>query len=180
MGMCTLSTCLNARKGSENAHRASDRSGLVGSAGTGSCYSAGTGGELITPSRSTIYQLQFINHNNIMSKVFFFSWKTITKVGKDLPDHVVQLSNYHQYFRTKPCPSVQHLNVSWTPPEWWGYHLPGQPDPAPDQSFREEIFPDIQPESPLAQLQAIPSSPITVTWEKKLMPTLTHPPFRSS
>ena len=33
----------------------------------------------------------------------------ITDVGKD-PQ--VQPSTYHQYFPTKPCPSVQHLNVS--------------------------------------------------------------------
>jgi len=35
----------------------------------------------------------------------------ITKVEKDLEDHLVQLSTYHQYFPTKPCSSV-HLNVS--------------------------------------------------------------------
>jgi len=40
----------------------------------------------------------------------------LTKVGKDLQDHPVKLSTYHQYFLIKPCPSVQHLNVSWMPP----------------------------------------------------------------
>ena len=40
----------------------------------------------------------------------------ITKAGKDLQDHSVQLSTYHQYFSTKPCPSVPQLNVSWTSP----------------------------------------------------------------
>ena len=40
----------------------------------------------------------------------------ITKVGRDPQDHPVQLSTYHQYFPTKPCPLVQHLNISWTPP----------------------------------------------------------------
>ena len=35
-----------------------------------------------------------------------------------------------------------------------------QPIPAPDYSFGEEIFPNIQPEPPLAQLKAIPSSAI--------------------
>jgi len=45
----------------------------------------------------------------------------ITKDGKDFQDHPVQLSMYcptkfsPQYFPTKPCPSVQHLNISWTP-----------------------------------------------------------------
>ena len=37
----------------------------------------------------------------------------------------------------------------------------------------EELFPNVQPESPLAQLEAIPSSPITITQEKKLTPHLT-------
>ena len=31
----------------------------------------------------------------------------------------------------------------------------------PDHPFREEIFPNIQPEPPLVQLDAIPSHPIT-------------------
>jgi len=35
----------------------------------------------------------------------------ITKVGKDLQDHPVQLSTYHQYLHTKPYPLVPHLNV---------------------------------------------------------------------
>ena len=38
-------------------------------------------------------------------------------------------------------------------------HLPGQSVPVSDHSFGE-LFPNVQPESPLAQLQAIPSSPI--------------------
>jgi len=38
--------------------------------------------------------------------------------------------------------------------------LPGQPIPAPDHSLGENFFPNIQPESPLAQLEAIPSNPI--------------------
>jgi len=40
------------------------------------------------------------------------------------------------------------------------HHLPGQPVPIPDHPSREEILPNIQHESPLAQLEAIPSSPI--------------------
>ena len=36
--------------------------------------------------------------------------------------------------------------------------LPGQPIPAPDHSLREEVFPNVQPESPLVQLEVIPSS----------------------
>jgi len=43
----------------------------------------------------------------------------------------------------------------------WLHHRPGQPIPVPDDSFREFVFPNIQPESPMVQLAAIPSSPIT-------------------
>ena len=46
------------------------------------------------------------------------------------------------------------------PQGWWLLHLPGQPIPVPDCSLRE-VFPDPQPESPLAQLKAIPASPTT-------------------
>jgi len=38
---------------------------------------------------------------------------------------------------------------------WRPHHLPGQPVPAPDHSSQEEVFPNVQPESPLAQLEAI-------------------------
>jgi len=47
--------------------------------------------------------------------VLFVCFHRITKVGKDLCDHLLQLSTYHQYFPTKLCPSVL-LNISWTPP----------------------------------------------------------------
>ena len=36
----------------------------------------------------------------------------ITKVGKDLQDHLVHSPTYHQYFLTKPHPLVQYLNLS--------------------------------------------------------------------
>jgi len=43
----------------------------------------------------------------------------------------------------------------------WGLHrCPGQPGPTPDRSFSKEIFPNIQSEPPLTQLQAIVSCPI--------------------
>ena len=42
---------------------------------------------------------------------------------------------------------------------WWLHHLPVQPIPAPDQSLGE-VCPNIQPKSPLVQLQAIHSCPI--------------------
>ena len=50
---------------------------------------------------------------------------------------------------------LEHLQV------WWLHHLPGQDIPVPDRSLGKVLFPNIQPESPLAQLEAIPSSPIT-------------------
>ena len=45
---------------------------------------------------------------------------------------------------------------------WELHHFPGQPVPVPDHCFGE-VFPNIQPEPPLMQFEAIPSSSITVT-----------------
>lgn len=53
-------------------------------------------------------------------------------------------------------------------------HLIGQPVSVPDNSFGEEVFTIIQPESPITQLEAIPSQPIAVTWEKKPILTSLH------
>jgi len=53
---------------------------------------------------------------------------------------------------------------------WWLYHLPGYLFPVPHHSFWEEMFPNIQPEPPLAQLEVSPSCPIAVTWEKRPTP----------
>ena len=53
----------------------------------------------------------------------------------------------------KPCPSTQHPNHQAR----WLHHLSGQPIPMPDHPFREVVFPNVQPESSLAQLEAIPS-----------------------
>ena len=44
---------------------------------------------------------------------------------------------------------------------WLLHHLPGQPVPAPNHSFWKDICPNTQPEPPLAQLEAVPSSSIT-------------------
>ena len=41
------------------------------------------------------------------------------------------------------------------------HHLPEQPTPAPDHSSGEKFFPKVQPESALAQLEAIPCRHIT-------------------
>jgi len=49
---------------------------------------------------------------------------------------------------------------------------PGQPIPAPAHSF-----PNIQPESPLAQLEAIPSSPIASYVGEEAEPHLTTASF---
>ena len=45
--------------------------------------------------------------------------------------------------------------------------------PAPDHSLREVVFPNIQPESSLTQLEAIPSSPIASYVGEEAGPHLT-------
>ena len=42
--------------------------------------------------------------------------------------------------------------------------LPGYPVPVTDRSVGEEMFPNIQPDPPLAQLKAITSHPVTSGW----------------
>jgi len=55
-----------------------------------------------------------------------------------------------------------HLYTFFEPLQGWGLpHCPGQPVPMPDHSFSEEIFPNIQSEPPLTQLEAIASRPVT-------------------
>ena len=44
---------------------------------------------------------------------------------------------------------VEHLQGQWL------HHLSGQPIPVPDHPFREAVFPNIQPEPSLVQLEAI-------------------------
>ena len=41
-----------------------------------------------------------------------------------------------------------------------------------------EVLPNIQPEPPLARLEAIASRPIAVTWEQRPTPTSPQPPLR--
>lgn len=48
---------------------------------------------------------------------------------------------------------LEHLQGQWL------NHLPVQAIPVPEHSFEEVVFPDIQPEPPLAQLEGIPSCP---------------------
>ena len=49
---------------------------------------------------------------------------------------------------------LEHLQGHWL------HHLPAQPIPAPDHYFVEDFFPNIQPEPPLEQTEAISSRPI--------------------
>jgi len=61
---------------------------------------------------------------------------------------------------------------------WWLHHLPGQLIPVPDHLYGEESFPNVQLESPLAQLDAIPSSPISSYTGKEANPHLTTTSFQ--
>jgi len=55
----------------------------------------------------------------------------------------------------------------------WLHHLSEQPIPAPDHPPGEELFPNIQPESPMMQLEAIISNPITSYMGEEANPHLT-------
>ncbi|CAM9613151.1 unnamed protein product, partial [Bubo scandiacus] len=46
-------------------------------------------------------------------------------------------------------------------PGWELHHFPGEPIPTPNNPFCKEILPNIQSKPSLAQLEAIPSCPIT-------------------
>ena len=58
-----------------------------------------------------------------------------------------------------------------------GNHLPRQLILVPDCSFGEETFPNAQTQSPLEQLEAIPSNPIT-SYTEESDPHLVTLPFR--
>ena len=69
---------------------------------------------------STAAQQNCFYSNQISNFLHFWQYRNritesknhrITEVGKDLQDHLVQPSTYHQYFPTKPCPLL-HLNIS--------------------------------------------------------------------
>ena len=62
---------------------------------------------------------------------------------------------------------------------WRLLHFPGQSVPIPNHSFGE-AFPNIQLESPLMQLETIPSHPIAVMWEKGSSPHLATTSFRGN
>ena len=62
--------------------------------------------------------------------------------------------------------------LSATSPPFWNTFRVGDSTtlwaavPLHRHSFGEEMFPNIQPEPPLAQLEAITPPPIAVTWEQ--------------
>ena len=61
----------------------------------------------------------------------------------------------------KPCPEVPYLCIFWTPPGMVTPPLPwALPVPLPDHSLNKEVFPNIQSEPPLVQLETISSRPI--------------------
>jgi len=67
---------------------------------------------------------------------------------------------------------LEHLQGQWLP------SLPRQPIPVPDHPFGEENFPEIQPTSPLVQLEAIPRSPIAGYMGEEADLASSQPPFR--
>jgi len=102
---------------------------------------------------------------------------TESKVGKDLQDHPVQLSTYHQYFPSKTV-SVQHLNISWTPPE---AVTPLPPWAACSSSWplsKNNYFLKCNLNLPGCTLKQFPLVLSLVTWEKRLTSTSLQPPFR--
>ena len=123
---------------------------------------------------------QYPSTDNSLQVLFFFLFRLtqnhrITKVGKDPQDHSVQpFVRPSPMVLAKPCPSTQHPNSLWTPSQgWWLHRLSGQPIPVPDHPFREAVFPNVQPESSLAQLEAmnsmlIPCSTWALAWLKQI------------
>ena len=74
-----------------------------------------------------------------------------------------------------PTDCIPKYHISWTPIETVTPCPPGQPVPVPDHSSGEEIFPNIQPEPPVVQLEAITSRVVAVTWEQRPTPTSLQP-----
>ena len=103
---------------------------------------------------SNIYGVQ--NNESKSKEKNMYYGNRITKVGKDPQDHPVQPSTHHQWSSLNHVPQhniqmfLEHLQGRWL------HHLSGQPIPVPDHPFREVVFPNIQPESSLAQLEPFP------------------------
>ena len=70
---------------------------------------------------------------------------------------------------TKSCHSVWHLLLERCQGQWLHHHL-GKPVLILQYSFWEQILPNIQPEPPLAQLEATPSHPINSYMGEKADP----------
>lgn len=68
--------------------------------------------------------------------------------------------------------SMHFLNTSSD-----GHCHPGQSIPVFDNTFFEEIFPNIQPKLPWRSLRPFPLVLLLVPWEKRPIPTLLQPPF---
>ena len=132
-------------------------------------------------TRMQILKMTCENERGTFPELKWTDIHRITKVGKDLQDHLVPLSTYHQYFPTERCPLVQHLNVSWTPPGMVTQPLPtGTPFQHLTTLLETKFLPNIQPESPVEKLEAITPHPISISSyrEQRLTPTLPQSPFR--
>ena len=94
-------------------------------------------------------------------------------VGKDPQDHAVQPFALHQWFLLNHVPQHNIQMLCEHHQARWLHHLSGQPIPVPDHPFTEVVFPNVQSEPSLAQLEAIPSSPITSHTREEADPQLT-------
>lgn len=93
--------------------------------------------------------------------VLLFSWSCLNlgirkslrleKTSKSIRSSLWQSSTLPaKPHREVPCPLiVEHFQG------WWLPHFPGELAPVLSHSFSEVVFPDIQPESPVAQLETI-------------------------
>ena len=103
----------------------------------------------------------------------------ITKVEKDLQDHLVQLSTYHQYSPSKLCPLVQHLTISWT--------LSRDSDTTTSMVSLFQCLTTLSEKTfflifslnlPFCNLRPFPLVLSSVTQKKRLTPNSPQPPFR--
>lgn len=100
-------------------------------------------------------------------------WNAITRLGKDFQGHWGQPSIYHQY-----C--LLTMSLSTTSEHFQGrclHHTMGSLSQC--INTLSEIFPNIQPDLPLALLEAITSHPVAVTQEQRLTPYSPPPPVGS-
>ena len=79
---------------------------------------------------------------------------------------------------SSPCSPLSRLYLSWIPPGTVTQPPPQQPIPLPDRSFRGWVLLNIQPESPLVQLEAVRSCHITSYLREEADPHLTTISFQ--